>query len=196
MTRKAFILNFLAAAGILVFSTNIVQALPLATPQYLPTNSSFSMNFNGGSGGKANISFDLLGWASLDGVNFYEDDFTLTLNNNEIFKAAFALGGGGDNSVYTNTFGLNVAGLQPNIVTFSGGDILISGLLKLAPGNNIFTFSYSALSAGHAGFQGTGDEAWGVNNLNVSSVPLPPAAILLSTGLLALSRSRRKPQTN
>jgi hypothetical protein len=181
----------LTAAAILALSTIGAKAVTFVTPSVLPTNTSFSINVNAASGGQAIIAFDLLGWASLDGVNYYEDDFTLTLNGSEIFKGAFSLGGGGDNSVFTNTFGLNIAGLQPNVVTFAGGDLLISGLLSLASGNNIFTFSYLALASGHAGFQGTGDEAWGVRNLNISAVPLPPAAILLGTSLLAFSRKRR-----
>jgi hypothetical protein len=185
------IVKILIAAGVLAFSTIAAQAVTFVTPNALPTDSSFFVNVNGGGDGAANISFDLLGWASLDGVNFYEDDFTLALNGNEIFKGSFSLGGGGDNNVFTNTFGLIITSLQPNIVTFAGGDLLITGLINLAPGVNTLTFSYLALASGHAGFQGIGDEAWGINNLNVSSVPLPPAAILLGSGLLALSRKRR-----
>lgn len=181
----------LTVAAIMALSTVGAKAVTFVTPSVLPTDTSFSVNVNAASGGQANIAFDLLGWASLDGVNYYEDDFTLALNGSEIFRGSFSLGGGGDNSVFTNTFGLNVVGLQPNVVTFAGGDLLISGLLRLAPGNNNFTFSYLALASGHAGFQGTGDEAWGVRNLNISAVPLPPATILLGTSLLVFSRKRR-----
>jgi hypothetical protein len=195
MKIRELVLNLLAAAGILTFSPISAQAVTITTPQYLPTDTSFSVNINGGSGGQANMAFDLLGWASLDGVNYYEDDFTLSLNSHEIFKGSFSLGGAGGNSIFNNIFGLTVAGLQPDVVTWAGGDLLISGLINLAAGNNTLTFRYDALNIGHAGFQGTGDEAWGVNNLQVSTVPLPPAAIFMGTGLLALSRGRRKSQT-
>jgi hypothetical protein len=186
LTKKS-----LTAAAKLALPTIGAKAVTFVTPSVLPTDTSFSVNVNAVSGGQANITFDLLGWASLNGVNYYEDDFTLALNGSEIFRGSFSLGGGGENSVLTNTFGLNVAGLQPNVVTFAGGDLLISGLLSLPPGNNIFTFSYLALTSGHAGFQGTGDEAWGVRNLNISAMPLPPTTILLGTSLLVFSRKRR-----
>jgi hypothetical protein len=192
MKITKILLSTLTAAATLIFSTLAAQAVTFVTPQVLPTNTSFAVNLNGGAGGQANIAFDLLGWASLDGVNFYEDDFTLALNGSNIFKGSFSMGGGGANSIFTNIFGLNVSGLQPNIVTFAGGDLLISGLIILASGNNTLTFDYLALGLGHAGFQGTGDEAWGIKNLSVSSVPLPPSALFLGTGLLVLSRNRRK----
>jgi hypothetical protein len=121
LTKKS-----LAAAAILALPTIGAKAVTFVTPSVLPTDTSFSVNVNAVSGGQANITFDFLGWASLDGVNYYEDDFTLALNGSEIFRGSFSLGGGGDNSVLTNTFGLNVAGLQPNVVTFAGGDLLIS----------------------------------------------------------------------
>lgn len=183
MKISKLILNMLTAAGVLAFSTIGAQAVTFVTPHVLPTDTSFSVNANGGSGGQVNIVFDLLGWASLDGANFYEDDFTLALNSNKNFKGTLSLGGGGGNCLYTNTFGLVVAGLQPDVITFAGGNLLISGLTNLAAGNNVHTFNYLALASGHAGFQGTDDEAWGIDNLKVSSVPLPPAAILLGTGL-------------
>jgi hypothetical protein len=194
MYIKRLIWGALAAVGVMALSINSAKAVTLTTPQYLPTDTSFAVNISGGSGGQANISFDLLGWASLDGVNYYEDDFMLSLNSIEIFKGSFSLGGGGSNRIFNNVFGLTVAGLQPDIVTWAGGDLLISGLINLVAGNNQLSFSYNALGAGHAGFQGTGDEAWGVNNLKVSTVPVPPAAILMATGLFALSASRRKSQ--
>ena len=59
-------------------------------------------------------------------------------------------------------------------------------MINLVAGNNLLEFGYTG------GDQGLGDEGWGVNNLNVSTVPLPPAALLLGTGLLALARKRRK----
>ena len=115
--KKSLVKSF-AVTAILLFTSVAAHAVTIVTPTSLPTDTSFTVNVNGGSGGAANISFDLLGLRSLDGVNFYEDDFTLSLNSSAIFTGSFSLGGGGTNSIFSNTFGLAVAGLQPDVVTF------------------------------------------------------------------------------
>jgi hypothetical protein len=66
-----------------------------------------------------------------------------------------------------------------------GGSITISGLVTLLSGSNTLTFAYGP-------GQDLGDEGWGVNKLNVSSVPVPPAALLLGTGLIGIASLRRK----
>lgn len=161
------------------------------------TDTSFSVNFNSTSAGASGFSFDLLGYLSLDGQNFYEDQFTLSLNGVDIFKAAFDLGGGGLNVVYLNTPGL-VNG-PVSSVFFAGGNVTISGIINLVAGLNTLDFSYDSLpDPGHAGFQGIGDESWGVETVdvaNVSAVPVPAALPLLATAMLGLgflARSRRQ----
>ena len=60
---------------------------------------SVPVTFNA-QGGAGSLSFIVNGYASLDGQNSYEDDFSLSLNSVEIFKGAFNLGGGGSDVVY------------------------------------------------------------------------------------------------
>jgi hypothetical protein len=158
-----------------------------------PTDSSLDILIDGGATATtANLSFDLVGLSSLDGVNFYEDDFSLLLNGIEIFKASFDLGGGGTNQVF------NAGGFTSNPSSpggFLGGLATIAGLIHLDAGFNTLSFVYDSLPGpDHAGFQGTGDEAWAVNNVDLSVVqtPLPAAALLLGSGLIGMTSLRRR----
>jgi hypothetical protein len=186
MIRK-FIIGALAAAGF-VAASSVAQAVTLSTLNGpLDTGTSFSTSFNKPAG-QATLVFDLLGYASLDGVNCCTDVFTLALNGTTILEGSYNLGGGGLNVTNTNLGSFTFAGLDndPNNITFAGGAITINGLLNLMAGSNTLTFSYSP------GFQGLGDEGWGVANASVSAVPLPPAVFLLATGVAGLASLRRK----
>lgn len=161
------------------------------TGQYRPTNSSLSVNINSPAGGLTGISFDLFGAMSLDGVNFYEDDFTFSVNGADQLSLSYDLGGGGTNSVFLNN-GFTIGG--GTFGFFGGGTLNIAGSILLNAGLNVLTFSYVSLGAGHAGFQGTADESWAVNNVDVAltPVPLPASAPLLALGLAGLIALRRK----
>jgi hypothetical protein len=158
--------------------------------EYRPTDTSFDVAFTAPSAGNQSISFDIFGARTLDGVNFYQDNFSLALNGTTIFTGSFDLGGGGTDSVL-----LNLASLA----TAAAGDrgIAVSGVLALLAGINTLTFSYDSLTTGFAGFQGTGDESWGINsvdvsNANISAVPVPGAVFFLGAGLLGLAGIARK----
>src|SRR5689334_23117209 len=101
----SWIKSGLATAGLLIASS-AAQAAIIHDDGALerPTDSSFAVNFNS-PGGSSAISFDLLGYISLDGVNFFEDDFTLNLNGTDILSLSYDLGGGGGDAVFTNTAG-------------------------------------------------------------------------------------------
>ncbi len=153
------------------------------------------------------LSFNLDGFKTLDGLNFYEDDFTLKLNGTSILSLSYNLGGGGANQIFTNTYGATVTGgdPNPNNIGGNGGQLQISlAGLPLTSGSNTFSFSYDSPSGdalggtgGHAGPQGTGDEAWGVSSVLLSAesaVPEPASWALMLVGFgMAGAALRRRP---
>ena len=164
----------------------------------LPTDVSITKSFSGAAGA-AQVAFTLDGYASLDGQNFYEDDFTLSLNSTPILSGTFNLGGGGANVVFFAPVGASVNNISGNgmAVTFAGGKVLISTPLNLLAGLNSLTFNYTALPRyAHAGFQGTGDEGWGLRDIVVTQasggVPEPASWALMLTGFGALGAVLRR----
>jgi hypothetical protein len=195
MTKSFFKISALGVG--LLFTSVAAQATTYVTPVG-PLNTpsaGFTVDATSGTAQPANISFDLLGYYSLDGINCCTDTFHLKLNGAEIFSGSYNLAGGGLNATYINPNGWTIAGLNnnPTFMGFISGSVFITitGMLDLVAGDNFLNFSYSGVDQGLNG-EGHQDEGWGVNNLNVSAVPLPPAALLLGTGFLALLRKRRK----
>lgn len=192
---RSKIVASLAFVGGLTISSLAAQAVTISTPVGpMETDMSFTRHVAGGAtGGPAVISFDVLGYNTLDGVNFWQDNFVLTLNGVNILTAAFDLGGGGTNQIFQNLLtGFTQSGgsAGPNL----GGSLSISGLINLIAGDNVLNFSYLSLATpNNAGFQGLGDEGWGVRNLDVTAaispatVPIPPAGFLLGAGLCGLA---------
>ena len=141
------------------------------------------------SAGPGFLKFQLAGYASLDGQNYYEDDFTLTVNGSTLFVGTFNLGGGGANVVYYN----------PNGATFvlSGQTLDIALPIALINGVNTLQFNYDALPCcGHYGFQGFYDEGWGVNSVQVDTVATPEpatwATLLVGLGSVSFAGLRRQ----
>ena len=161
----------------------------------LPTDSFVSETFTGAAGA-AQLSFALDGFASLDGQNFYEDDFTLSLNGNPILTGTYNLGGGGNDVTFTSPVGASINNISGNgtDVTWNGGQVLISTPLSLAAGLNTLTFRYDSLTDGHAGFQGTGDEGWGLENISVTqgAVPEPISWALMIMGVASMGAVLRR----
>jgi hypothetical protein len=145
----------------------------------LATNQSYTLTFNS-SPVAADLSFIIDGYRSLDGQNFYEDDFSLKLNNVLIFSGTFNLGGGSNSGsqfkIYYNPFGAtftNLTGNGTGIGWNGGKEALGFSGLSLIAGSNTITFGYTSLGAGHAGFQGLRDEGWGIEQVTVNAVPGP-----------------------
>jgi hypothetical protein len=141
----------------------------------------------------ASISFELFGARSVDGQNDYEDVYSFALNGITLFRGTFDLGGGGANVVYDNPNGFAFAPLSFGF--FQGGKVTVSGLINLDAGSNEFAFSFTSPGSANGGGQDKGDESWGVNDVDVSPVPLPAAMPLLAgaiAGLGALGLRRRK----
>lgn len=178
LSRSA--LAYLAIATLISSPANAGLILAGPTPA-MPTDQSFSLTFNS-SAATTGLSFVLDGYASLDGQNSFEDDFSVTLNGTQIFLGTFNLGGGSNSgsqaNVYSNPFGATLSNPTNNgiDVGFNGGKEAFSFAgLPLNIGSNILTFTYTSLAdPNHAGFQGLGDEGWGIEPVDVSAVNAVP----------------------
>jgi len=162
------------------------------------TNTNIILNFSSSALSTA-LSFTLNGYATLDGQNFYEDDFTLKLNGTEIFKGTFDLGGGTSTFqavTFSSVPGVTLSNPTNNIGLIGGGgqETFNFSSLALSGGSNTLEFIYTSLSDGHAGFQGLGDEGWGIQNVNVSAVPEPSTWAMMIFGFagVGLMAYRRK----
>jgi hypothetical protein len=194
-------LGLFAAAGA---NAAVIFAGPSSAPE-MRTDSSFDVNFDGGAGGLADLSFILNGFLSLDGQNTFEDDFTLSLNNVALLSGTFNLGGGGNDVVFFAPAGASIDNVSGNgtAITFAGGQVNIATPLTLAAGANTLTFGYNSLTTPDFGFQGPGDEAWSAHDVLVTTagdpvlagdIPEPAAWALMLTGFLgagAMLRRRR-----
>ena len=147
---------------------------------------SFDVSFKS-SGGSAPISFDIFGARSVDGDNSYADLFTIALNDLVVFTGTFNMSGGGANTVFTNLLGWTASTLTNPGGHHQGGLTSVAGNIDLLSGLNKLTFGFSPIRAGN---QGTGDESWAINRVEVApppaAVPLPAALPLLALATAAL----------
>jgi hypothetical protein len=155
----------------------------------MATDQSFTLNFNSGVS-TSELSFILDGYGSLDGKNAYEDDFSVKLNDKQIFLGTFNLGGGSNSgsqaNVYPNPFSASLSNPTNNGtgIGWNGGkETFTFAGLPLNVGLYTLTFAYLSLTDDHAGFQGLGDEGWGVEKVEASATPLPPAWTMMLIGL-------------
>lgn len=166
----------------------------------MTTDTSFDVNFNALYAGSADLSFVLDGFSSLDGQNWYEDDFTLSLNGAAIATGTWNLGGGGNDVVYFAPAGATFANVSGNgtNVTWTGGHVNVNTPLQLAAGANTLTFAYNSLPSNNgqnAGFQSLGDEGWSANSVLVTqdaAVPEPAAWGLMLVGFGGLGGMLRR----
>jgi hypothetical protein len=139
------------------------------------------------SGGLAPISFDIFGARSVDGNNGWADLFSIALNDLVVFSGTFNMSGGGANAVFTNLFGWTASTLTNSGGAFKGGLTSVAGQIDLLAGMNKLTFGFSPLRGGN---QGTGDESWAINRVDIApppaAVPLPAALPLLALATAAL----------
>jgi len=154
-----------------------------------PTDTSLTGTYFSAGAGSSVLTFDLDGYASLDGQNFYEDDFSLIVNGTTVFSGTFDLGGGGANVVYSNTSGATYTGGSAG--SFAGGTLSFTVPVTLVAGSNSFVFQYVSLADGYAGFQGTGDEGWGVCNVSLA-VPEAGSLAMMAAGLAMVGGVARR----
>ncbi len=184
------LLKWLAAAAAVATAVPAAAVVLVSNPAStgeLASPGSTSVTFFGPAAAGA-ADFVIQGFRSLDGVNPYQDTFTLSLNGTDVYSASFDLGGGGADAVF-----LAPAGATDSIVSFGffvGGEASIHTPLTLVAGTNTLTFRYD----GDA--QGVGDEAWGIRALTVTSATIPePAswALLLGGFVIVGAAARRRP---
>lgn len=135
------------------------------------------------------LTFDLLGFRTLDGFNCCTDTLNLIINGATVFTGTFAMGGGG---------GEGFSGPAGTTVTGSGQLRTITVPFTAVLGVNTFQFLYPNL-------QGFGDEAFGLDNVSFSAqvnepvvgpgIPEPGAWALMILGFGGVGtmiRSRRR----
>jgi hypothetical protein len=162
---------------------------PLSSP------GSVLATFSAGAGA-GNVSFELQGYTTLDGDNFFIDIFHLTVNGAEIFSGTWDLGGGGANRTLLDLNGATVTISAPTKT------VDISVPVTLVSGSNTVTFAYDSPTSfegtSRAGPQGLGDEGWGLNsavitgNAAVGAVPEVETYTLMLAGLTLMGFMARR----
>lgn len=184
----AAIVAFLGLAPLQVTHASSVIFQDLTPSGMLASPGSITKTFASGSGA-GNIAFEIAGYLSLDGVNCCTDTFSLYSDSTLLFQGAFNLGGGGSDVVFVNPNSATYSAV--NFGFFGGGLLSVSVPVVFSAGNHTLTFDYSG------GFQGLGDEGWGLNFVTVEGVPAVPepetyAMLLVGLGMLGFMARRNK----
>lgn len=95
--------------------------------------------------GAATLTFDLLGYISIDGANYCCDDtFQLTINDQLMFSGGFLMGGGGINFINFTDPGVTIVSSN-SFGFFAGGLTQFSVFHTLLSGDNTYKFDYPKL---------------------------------------------------
>lgn len=156
-----------------------------------PLESGFvDLTFNSPGPGVGTLTFDLIGYLTVDGANSEHDSFFLSINGprGNFLDGIFRMGGGGP----PITIDFIVPGVT--IVSHTDNGPGLGGLTQLSvdfniqAGVNIIRFEYLMVGAGLA------DEGWGFKNAQVRGdvVAEPATFILIGAGVVWRLRARRR----
>ena len=149
--KKPTVIAAFAALVWLAGPANAGVIYPGPSPEQ-PTDTSIAVTFNSGTATTTGLSFTIDGYLSLDGQNFYEDDFGLSLNGSPLFAGTFNLGGGSNTTqavVYLNPFDATLSNPTSNgtAIGFAGGKEIVTfgDVLPVVSGINTLIFKYTSL---------------------------------------------------
>lgn len=191
--RTEFALNRVVLAATLVATfAGPAAAAPLATlpaTGALATDQTVTLSFASGSGA-GQLGFELDGYATLDGDNFWIDILEVRLDGQLLVSGTWNLGGGGVDRVLSNAAGATITRTGDQSLSFDVPLTLLAGGHTLAFSVTSPT-EFEGLT--RSGFQGLGDEGWGLTATAVAGpVPEPAPAALLAAGLAALALAARR----
>jgi hypothetical protein len=179
-----------------IYTQDFTANTPLATDA--PAFEISFANATAATGGM--LVFDLNGFRSLDGNDYYIDIFSLAVNGISVFSGTFNMSGGGTNELVSGSGSFTTTAYVCPSVTYCGGQTTISvPIALLANNSNTLSFSYaSPLSfqgTDRSGPQNFDDEAWGVGRVTVNAVPEPETYAMLLAGLGMLGTIVRRRRT-
>jgi hypothetical protein len=185
---------FLAVIVLCLLSARPVSAAPISidfADNVGPLDSGVvDLAFNSPGPGVGTLTFDLIGYLTVDGANTEHDSFFLSINGprGNFLDGVFRMGGGGPPII--------IDFIVPGVTIVShtdngpglGGLTQLSALFNIRAGVNIIRFEYLMVGAGLA------DEGWGFENAQVRGnvVPEPGAFALIGAGVVWCLRVRRR----
>jgi hypothetical protein len=130
-THLGLALLFVTGAQAATLYTLPAPTVEFASPGSMPAT------FSAGAGA-GNVTFELQGYASLDGDNSYIDIFHLSVNGLDVFSGTWDLGGGGSNRILVQPSGATAT------LSAANRTVNVSVPVTFINGSNTVTFAYDS----------------------------------------------------